>query len=161
MKEVVRKNMMLVVCFWAIGLLWLFELKINDFETHASTLAVILLTVGILLIATAAGVYLMLYLNRAYKDYQEHTKDAGFWDFLMSETRTTFEFIDERTLQISEIASRKSNAYTEAFLATALLLMLFSGVASVSASILLITALIAETVQRLSYILIWRKEFYR
>lgn len=160
MKEVQRKNILLTICFWAVGLSWILIRNLDFFWTHIprAMFAGLLLVIAVMCLIVAG--YLIVFTLQGYKDYRVNSKDEKMFNFWFTEVKTTSEYEDERSLQISNLASRKSNGYTQAFVAILILIMIFSGTSSIPAELLIFFGLMAFTIGQVSYILVWKKEYY-
>lgn len=161
MKEIQRKNILVLICFWLVGLTWISIFHKEKLAEMLPTPLYIALLIGLAVACLVVICYLIYYLSKGYEDFKNKGKSNKMADFLFSDVKTSFEYEDERTLQISELASHKSNAYSEFFLVVAILYLLFADIQSVPTSVIILTVLITLTIKQLSYISIWKKEFYR
>lgn len=160
-KGIQRKNLFLVVFFWVVGGSWVLLNKLESIDNYLSFPQVMGLMVGIAAILLALLIFAILLLLKGVKDARKHNPYYTFINFLFSELRVTEEFEDERTTKISQKASLRSSAYTEAFISFLLFLLIITGGKQVSTEILLLLGLLAISIKQLSYIYVWRKEYFR
>ncbi|MGM0125766.1 hypothetical protein IGI37_003167 [Enterococcus sp. AZ194] len=157
MKKIKRDTVILLSTFWCVGLGHIFFQSFHQIEQMFSTEWILVSLIGILLLLFVALSVLLTYLIKGWIEFKE-TKQANFWLFLWTDSSIIEE--DERSIKISEHALKKSNEYTEGFIAALILILIVSGAHSVSANQIIFAVLLAFSIKTLSYYFLSKKGYY-
>ncbi|EOL41648.1 hypothetical protein [Enterococcus phoeniculicola] len=157
MKKIKRDTIILLSSFWCVGMVTIFLKSIDTISQMVTPAWMLIFLTGIIGISALTAILLVVYVWQAWIDYKQ-AKQASFFHFLWTDSSINEE--DERSIKISERALKKSNEYTEGIVAILFLLLVVSGVPSVSTVQLILALLLVFSIKTVSYYLLTKKGYY-
>lgn len=164
-RNIQKKSITLLAAFWGVGIGWMITKNFEQLAGYFSFGIVIAIMIVQVVLLISSLIFLLRSLTEASSVYREHTTNPRYRDWLLTNVQTEEEFEDERTFVISRFARERATVYFMSFLSLGLFLLTMStyfiDINNVSIESIVLFALFAISVYYISYIIVWKKEYYR
>lgn len=161
-KSLQKKILTYLAAFWVIGIDWLVSRNFDTMSDQLPLIIVILLFIVQIGLLIWAMVVLWRNMSEAAVVYKKNPSNSSFW---LTTNQFNEELEDERTVTISRVARDRASTYSTAFQGISLFLLMIGAnllrIDSLAIESIILFVLFAFSFYCISYMIVWKKEYYR